>query len=46
MTRLESRQAKHPADRARAEAVLTGALTTAPLTCEIILVERRSPPVG
>jgi hypothetical protein len=46
MTRLESLQAKHPADRARAEAVLLSASTTAPSTCEFICGERRSQSVG
>jgi hypothetical protein len=46
MTRLDSLQAKHPADRARAEAVLLSASTTAHSTCEFVDGERRSQPVG
>ncbi len=46
MTRLESLQAKHPADRARAEAVLLSTSATAPSTCEFVHGERRSQPVG
>jgi hypothetical protein len=46
MTRLVSLQAKHPADRGLAEAVLLSASTTAPSTCEFVRGERRSQPVG
>jgi len=46
MTQLVSLQAKHPADRALAEAVLLSASTTAPSTCEFVRGERRSQPVG
>jgi hypothetical protein len=46
MTRLMNLQAKHPADRALAEAVLLSASTTTPSTCEFVHGERRSQPVG
>jgi hypothetical protein len=46
MSRLESLQAKTPADRPRAEAVLLSFLTTSASTCESVRGDRRSQPVG
>ena len=46
MKRLKSLQAKHPADRARAEAVLFSPSTTAPSTCEFLRDVVLSQPAG
>ena len=46
MKRHKSLQAKHPADRARVEAVLLSPSTTAPSNCEFLRDVVLSQPVG